>query len=91
MHSWLQNVNESSSINGLKFVALALCVPVFHLSHFFFKLTYRIQKFEMVLLSRKCARLGGKNCGLQFDGLRLDGRSVIETFHNLRDFNDRLE
>ena len=73
LHVWLRNISKGAGINGFQFVALALCAPVFHLSHFFFKLAYRIQKLEMSLLGRKCARLGGHDYGLQFDDLSLGG------------------
>ena len=91
LHSGLQHVGERTRVHGLKLVAPAFCVPVFKLSHFFFKFTYLTQHRKLIGLRRECVRLGRHDSGLQLDNLSLNGNPVVETFHDLRNLHNRLE
>jgi hypothetical protein len=42
-------------------------------------------------MGRECALLGGKDLSLQFNGLRLEGGSIAQTYHRWNDFARSLQ
>ena len=90
-HSWLRRISESSTIYGVKLVALFLTFPVFQLHNLLFKIAYTIQQRELRRIGRKCARLGGEDYSLQFDNLVLNHGSISQTYHSLKDFYRSVE
>src|SRR5665213_325966 len=63
-HIKLQGINERFSVYSFQPVALFLSIPCFHISNFFFKVTYALQQRKLVRLGRECARLGGQDLSL---------------------------
>jgi len=89
--SGLKHVSNSSVPQIFKVVALLLSFPCFKISHFFFKLAYAINQRRALLIRRKCAVLGIDNRGLEFDHLGIEGLSVAQTYHRLRDIASELD
>ena len=48
-HAWLQRINNKSSINIFKCIALHLSVPVFHLNYLLFKFVHPIGQRRLLL------------------------------------------
>jgi len=54
-------------------------------SHFFFKCAYSLQQRRALILSRERGAVSVDELGLKFEELRLEGRSVPQIYHRLRD------
>ena len=93
LHFRLQRVGKRlmEAGNLLEFIPLLLSTPVFQASHFLFKLAYCFQQRKQLLLRRKCAAVGFQEFGLEFEELELDGLTVPQTYHRLREILSRIE
>src|SRR5690606_27378747 len=88
---FFQDVSKLSKTYLGQFVPLLFCVPCFYASNMFFKLAYTLQQRELLRLSSDCARLGGKDHRLEFDGLCLNDGGVAQRYQRLRYIASRLE
>ena len=84
-HRLLQSASHNTPTDIGKLVPLLLCFPCFQCSHFFFKAAYRCQQGKMLLLSNQCVAIGSNQPRLEFEELRLQGLTVAQAYHRLRD------
>ena len=83
---WLQNVSKRDSVVDIfQFVALLFSVPCFQISYLFFQITCALQQRRALILSRKRGIIGVNQLALKFDELRLEGCSIPQRYHRLRD------
>ncbi len=86
---WVKPVIEQGG--WYKFIFLLFTFPCFHLSNFFFKLTYTLQQRELVRLGRELVQLDGQDLSLQFDNSLPNDRCVMDTYYRLSRILRRLE
>jgi hypothetical protein len=90
-HGWFQQIAENSYTEFGEIVARLLAFPCFKLSNLFFKIAYTLNQRRALVMSRKCAALGLKDFGIQFDDLGIKGAGRLKVLHRLRDIHDALE
>lgn len=86
-----QRISETAGSDCFKFVALLLALPCFKISNPSLQVTFFRQQRKLLALGRKCALLGGKNYGLQFNNLALNGGKVVEFQKRARYVASRLQ
>jgi hypothetical protein len=90
-HRFLKAISESSVPKIVQFVALLLCFPCFHASHFFFRIAYTLNQRKLIRLSGESAGLSGQNGILQFNSLALQHGRIPQIYHRLRYIAGRLQ
>ena len=91
LHSALQRADEHTWGQFLKFVAVFLSIPCFHLFYALFKFTYLLRQRRLTFLGAQCALLGGHDFSKQFDNLTLDHDSITDAHHAFRNFISALK
>ncbi len=81
---WLQSISERSTTIVGKLIPILLSIPVFKLSHFFFKIAY-------LLSQRHLSLVGGKNFLLQFDRYSVSSVGVPNVLESLKRIHNGLE
>src|SRR5215831_4114017 len=90
-YAFLKHKGDHARTDLSKLIALLLCVPCFQASHFFFKLAYALQQRRALVMCREYSIVGVDKLGLEFEELRLEGLSIAQAYHRLRDILGRLE
>lgn len=91
IHAFLRHVGESQRSDGLKFVALLPCFPVFELHNFLFKLAYRLGSFRLRRQCRAQRRLGIKNTLTELQLDILDRQAIGNSLHALYEVERTLK
>lgn len=91
LHGIFYDVSKRAMSNSSKFVFLLLCLPCFHISNFFFKLSYLFQQRLLLTKSAECIALGGEDYILKLNRDLVNFNRPIELINSLNKLRSLID